>query len=338
MNADYAATIDHNSVALFCIDAPLSSYLASLIARNQLHQTQIALLNRLYLVFPLSGTTSGHTDMIVHHLDGTAFDCVQHASVRSMFKLVADVRQRYRGKPVYVYHRADNAIGRLIRHLLPQAIHIVLEHGNSETWSYIRSCQKRRTNEKSYGKKIYLLSFYDEVCTYLERHNITPNIRAYPLKPLVAPFLESYRHELHNDRSLFFMSPLVDDWMIAADEVRFALSRFLARRPERHYLLKPHPRRCGATMQITCEVLDQHGCSYEVLSPSNEIAEVAFLKSDVSEVCSFFSTATFWIHKFYGVPFDSMVPELLNTQSRTAEFQEAVKIFHKLFCHEWGRV
>ncbi|MBL8800202.1 MAG: hypothetical protein JNM56_40340 [Planctomycetia bacterium] len=230
--------------------------------------------------------------------------------------------------PVYLYHTHsyDVQLHRLMGRSFPPCRHVVIEHGTVEWFRYIEGCKRGVVDPNIH----YLLSFHEEIVRYLARNGIEPTLSSSPF-----PFRTTPRNGAAPDcqgRTLFAIQPLVDDGVIDETDCRQVMARFLARRPEKHYVVKSHPRCCERTVQIVSQALRQAGCVHELLSASDGIIETQFPKYRCEEICSFYSTATMLTAKLHDVPFDTAIPELLEYATiRMPVQRELIALIAELF-------
>lgn len=321
--SSFADYVERDSSAVFYTHSPLTSFLASRIAKGGFHERNTAVV---CAVEDVSGDRGGYWDLVRKPLDEKDFNGDVHDL--SYFRVKAlklhALKGKLSGRPVYAYYSPWNRSARSSVKRLPGRRDVFIEHGVDETFDFVLGCRK---GEKRDGA--YMLSFYDEAVDLLERNGISRTLEAYPFPgetSLPRPV------ETDNGRTWFVMGPMVEDGIASEADVKKAVSAFLDRRDKREYLVRLHPRECSVTTRIVLDAMKDAGCDAMTEEPGAEIAETAFASSGCFEAAGFYSTSVLMIGKAYDAPTDHCARELVEHASDLREFEaERLPLFIELF-------
>jgi hypothetical protein len=327
----FASAIAPGSLAIYCVKNGLSGFLMSKLARPKRHRRQVAIGNKAappdMQAAVLASIESACFDAVYPGLRGRDVGAIVGGHAPRWWHAFRAPRPAAAAPVVYLYHTWALSVERLMAEpAVREGVHVVVEHGMAESLVYIDLCKQRVVDPH----KVFLLSFHEQVSCYLERHGIEPTIRSYPF-PHAAP-LASGVDPAVAERALFAIQPLADTGIIDADDCRSVIRAFLARRPRRHYLIKPHPRQGAVTVAIVAEEMRRAGCGCEVLPADGAIVETEFPRYRCGEIATFYSTAAMLAGKLHSVPFYTAVPELLSVAKVRKQIQiEMIRMIADLF-------
>jgi hypothetical protein len=213
-----------------------------------------------------------------------------------------------------VHTLSNNKTVSPLRKALPSGVpRYVVHHGTVELEAYVGNCMKGISD----GSSGYYLLFRDEVERYLQASGIPMSLPAfrYPDNLLIdsATSLSAPAGGVVTN-TLFAMQYLIDSNVLSDADLRRCINGFLDRRPPMHYRIKLHPRPCQKTLQVMTEVLVTRKLTYDVLPADSGIIETSFPEFACQEISTFYSTAAPICHKIYGIPFDTMLPELVQCE------------------------
>ncbi len=234
-------------------------------------------------------------------------------------------------RPTLVHPLANSKLVGPITRVLPfHPRRLVVQHGTLEMQAYVEASAAHT----KYVYDGYFLMFEDRILDYLARRNVTT---ALPLGTYPALSLPNSQPttigKIHRTlpRSLFAVQYLLEAEVLSEDELKICIDRFLERRPPMHYLIKSHPKPCQRTIEVFASILDKHKLTYVILPTDVLMIETAWLNFDCGEISTFYSTSAMICNKLYGVPYDTMLPELISASIKKPLQRTLMEFLHELF-------